>query len=462
MLYGCCSDKKTPASGPNQDGCGCDTTAHGCCPDMVAIAQGPNFHGCPCESLEYGCCPNSQIPARGPNFVGCTCIESPHGCCPDGQTVALGPNFEGCPSGPPLDLKLQSEVCGLAKEVGSCRNFSVKWFFDSVYGDCNRFWYGGCEGNANRFSSQELCQRACVKPEGPERCSLPAITGPCNASEVAYYFDATRRQCAVFTYGGCLGNTNRFPSLEACQLACLYEEKTLDLCDQPMSPGPCQGQYRRWYYRREEGRCREFSYGGCQGNANNFQTEESCRTACASKTPFEVCSLPKATGPCLGNFPRWHFDLATGVCREFTYTGCQGNRNRFVDRESCERMCNQTIPYYHRGGGAASGGENEPAVAINEVIDRAPQPSVTYESVCILPKAQGSCRALVIQWYFNSASRRCEQFYYGGCEGNANRFDDRESCEAMCLAPYAGGASYPQDPCLEPKDPGPCQNPTIR
>lgn len=112
-----------------------------------------------------------------------------------------------------------------------------------------------------------------------------------------------------------------------------------------MSPGPCQGNYRRWYYRKEEGRCREFFYGGCQGNLNNFPSEAECSNACAQQTPFEICALPKAEGPCLGNFPRWNFEQSSGLCREFTYSGCEGNKNRFVDRESCEKLCNQTITY---------------------------------------------------------------------------------------------------------------------
>lgn len=34
------------------------------------------------------------------------------------------------------------------------------------YGGCSRFWYGGCEGNDNRFKSQDDCKRTCVSPEG--------------------------------------------------------------------------------------------------------------------------------------------------------------------------------------------------------------------------------------------------------------------------------------------------------
>lgn len=61
----------------------------------------------------------------------------------------------------------KTEVCSLDKDRGSCRNFTVKWFFDMEYGGCSRFWYGGCDGNDNRFASQEECKAHCVEPEPP-------------------------------------------------------------------------------------------------------------------------------------------------------------------------------------------------------------------------------------------------------------------------------------------------------
>ncbi|KAF7632451.1 hypothetical protein Mgra_00008146 [Meloidogyne graminicola] len=39
------------------------------------------------------------------------------------------------------------------------------------------------------------------------------------------------------------------------------------------------------------------------------------------------CYLPKIVGPCKAYFTRWWFN--NGVCKEFIYGGCKGNDNNF-------------------------------------------------------------------------------------------------------------------------------------
>lgn len=53
--------------------------------------------------------------------------------------------------------------------------------------------------------------------------------------------------------------------------------------------------------------------------------------------------------------------------------------------------------------------------------------------ICNLPSDIGPCLDALYPYYFNSATGQCEEFLWGGCEGNANRFDTIEECEDTCL-----------------------------
>jgi hypothetical protein len=53
------------------------------------------------------------------------------------------------------------------------------------------------------------------------------------------------------------------------------------VCGLPMEVGDCEGAFPRWWFNAAVGKCEVFSYGGCNGNANNFETAEACAAACA-------------------------------------------------------------------------------------------------------------------------------------------------------------------------------------
>ena len=52
-------------------------------------------------------------------------------------------------------------VCQLPQDTGPCRGAFSKFFFDSEIRQCREFMFGGCHGNANRFSSLHECQSVC-------------------------------------------------------------------------------------------------------------------------------------------------------------------------------------------------------------------------------------------------------------------------------------------------------------
>ena len=61
-------------------------------------------------------------------------------------------------------------------------------------------------------------------------------------------------------------------------------------------------------------------------------------------------------------------------------------------------------------------------IVVRDVVDKCSQPA----------KEAGSCGDWVLRYSYVSSSGDCESFYYGGCEGNDNRFESADECEAEC------------------------------
>ncbi|NXB20945.1 PPN protein, partial [Rhagologus leucostigma] len=187
-----------PAGAGSQD---CRQSPHGCCPDGHTPASGPLGRGCPfstCHQNRYGCCPDGLSAAQGPNNMGCPqyyrdiqmrqnhptattaaasqalsqqhpsgeCRGSVYGCCFDNIASASGPRGEGCLNRPNYPYPV---MCLLPSAHGPCTNWTTRWYFVGVVGKCNRFWYGGCQGNKNSFASEEECMRVCHSSVGARR-----------------------------------------------------------------------------------------------------------------------------------------------------------------------------------------------------------------------------------------------------------------------------------------------------
>ncbi|EYC37467.1 hypothetical protein Y032_0788g2358 [Ancylostoma ceylanicum] len=44
--------------------------------------------------------------------------------------------------------------------------------------------------------------------------------------------------------------------------------------------GPCNADYKRYFFNKTSGRCENFTYGGCGGNENNFWRRRECIRSC--------------------------------------------------------------------------------------------------------------------------------------------------------------------------------------
>lgn len=56
------------------------------------------------------------------------------------------------------------------------------------------------------------------------------------------------------------------------------------------------------------------------------------------------------------------------------------------------------------------------------------------QNACDLLPVAGPCKGRMVRFFYNSANKQCQQFVYGGCQGNDNNFGSQEACERACSA----------------------------
>ncbi|XP_075756896.1 uncharacterized protein LOC142818803 isoform X4 [Pelodiscus sinensis] len=142
----------------------------------------------------HKCCP-----------VGCARTCRPPETAPrgsDSRLPARGQEKPGyCPALVPPGLSL-SQSCGPCLANRSC---------SACAGDTD------CPGPEKCCPSQ--CGTRCTEPIA-NFCHLGPDVGPCKAWVPRLFYNASARLCELFIYGGCRGNTNNFAAEEECLQAC--------------------------------------------------------------------------------------------------------------------------------------------------------------------------------------------------------------------------------------------------
>ncbi|XP_074950225.1 collagen alpha-3(VI) chain isoform X6 [Phalacrocorax aristotelis] len=97
-------------------------------------------------------------------------------------------------------------------------------------------------------------------------------------------------------------------------------------------------------------------------------------------------------------------------------------------------------------------------------------PESNWPDPCLLDFDMGmQCKNYQIVWFFDYKNKICSQGWYGGCGGNANRFEAEAECISKCLKPSAAEKAMQQPPlekrlssvtdiCRLQKDEGTCRN----
>ncbi|VDM69411.1 unnamed protein product [Strongylus vulgaris] len=203
------------------------------------------------------------------------------------------------------------------------------------------------------------------------------------------------------------------------------------VCAQPIARGSCEDVLIRYAYDIDEGQCVEFTYGGCEGNSNNFKTLSQCQRVCESYLKGRVmmsdrinplrriCFLGIDNGRCGKTMIRYGYDALAGACIRFVYNGCYGNDNNF---KVCEVEGDFDSLLAHDQTHIIS--VTEPAVIATR--------KAFFRSSCCHPIDRGSCFANVTRFAYDKESQRCVAFIYGGCKGNRNNFRTHEECINAC------------------------------
>ncbi|XP_058534238.1 tissue factor pathway inhibitor 2 isoform X1 [Ochotona princeps] len=182
---------------------------------------------------------------------------------------------------------------------------------------------------------------AAQAPRGNEAeiCLLPPKVGRCRARIPRYYYDRRTQNCNLFYYGGCDGNANNFNSWEECHEACWMIEKVPKICRLEIKKDYCHGSVGRYYFNLSSMTCEKFPTSGYGCNKNRFPDKATCMGYCAPKKSPSYCYSPKDEGLCSANVTRYYFNPQKKGCDVFAYTGCGGNENNFVNLQDCRQAC---------------------------------------------------------------------------------------------------------------------------
>ncbi|XP_039431714.1 kunitz-type serine protease inhibitor taicotoxin [Culex pipiens pallens] len=118
---------------------------------------------------------------------------------------------------------------------------------------------------------------------------------------------------------------------------CPGEAKPVDVWDQLTAEGG-KMFYKMLEYLSDYDEFDDGRHQKREGSAP-LQTSNRVEQPAGSGVKNEKCKLPLRKGVCRALLPRWRYDPESKSCHEFTFGGCDGNANNFMTYEKCMDTC---------------------------------------------------------------------------------------------------------------------------
>ncbi|XP_053489101.1 kunitz-type protease inhibitor 1 isoform X1 [Ictalurus furcatus] len=195
--------------------------------------------------------------------------------------------------------------CLVPKKVGPCRGSFPRWHYSALSEKCEKFTFGGCNPNRNNYLSREECVQACDQvsihtfPSSGRHGPVELPSEECGVScgpekficangcclDKALECDQAKQCSDGSDEDQCANMDSKFRRLLDINDSSMKDNaKAASYCTQPPITGPCRNNNAKWYYNPYEMKCIPFNYGGCNGNNNQFDSEQECMDLCRKVT----------------------------------------------------------------------------------------------------------------------------------------------------------------------------------
>ena len=127
-------------------------------------------------------------------------------------------------------------LCNLDREIGPCRAYWPRWWYNKQTKTCEPFGFGGCKGNANNFLDQESCERECdIEKKKANKANEEKLENDENNSQLTHSDDD------------------------------LKPKPKSSICYQDKETGYCKAYFPKFFFNKETKKCEKFIWGGCGG-----------------------------------------------------------------------------------------------------------------------------------------------------------------------------------------------------